>query len=282
MSCEFTPRIVPSSGAIAQEPVPGDDCLTGLHSRPPMPAIPAHSDPLGRVLTRREALALLGASGVALLAGARSLRAQAAGALQPSCVARPQQTEGPFFVDEALNRSDIRSDPKTGEVKPGVPLRLAFRVSRLSGTTCAPLAGAQVDIWHSDVDGRYSDARGFGFSSSTKGQQFLRGYQLTDAEGGAQFVTIYPGWYGGRAVHVHFKIRTLDASGRRYDFTSQLYFDDAFNARIFALEPYAGHRGRWLANADDGIFREGGRELLLAPQSEGQGYAASFDIALTS
>jgi protocatechuate 3,4-dioxygenase beta subunit len=248
-----------------------------------MPAIPAHSDAaFGRVLTRREALALLGASGAALLTGARSLRAQAAGAARPSCVARPQQTEGPFFVDAALNRSDIRSDPKSGEVKPGMPLRLAFRVSSVTGTSCAPLAGAQVDVWHSDADGRYSDVRGFGFSGSTRGQQFLRGYQLTDTGGGAQFLTIYPGWYGGRAVHVHFKIRTADASGRHHDFTSQLYFDDALNARIFALEPYAGHAGRWLANADDGIFRDGGQQLLLAPQPDGQGYAASFDVGLTT
>jgi protocatechuate 3,4-dioxygenase beta subunit len=246
-----------------------------------MPARPADSElAFGRVLTRREALALLGASGVALLAGARSLPAQTAGAAQPACVARPQQTEGPFFVDETLNRSDIRSDPKSGEVKPGVPLRLAFRVSRAAGASCAPLAGAQVDVWHSDADGRYSDVRGFGFSPSTKGQQFLRGYQLTDASGGAQFLTIHPGWYGGRAVHVHFKIRTAGADGRHYDFTSQLYFDDAFNARIFALEPYAAHGRRWLANADDGIFRDGGRELLLAPQPDGEGYAASFEVAL--
>lgn len=242
-----------------------------------MPTIPA---PFGRVLTRREALALLGASGVALWAGAGSVRAQSPGAAQASCVARPQQTEGPFFVDEALNRSDIRSDPKSGELKPGIPLRLAFRVSRLTGASCAPLAGAQVDVWHSDADGRYSDVRGFGFAPSTRGQQFLRGYQLTDASGAAQFLTIHPGWYGGRAVHVHFKIRAADANGRRHDFTSQLYFDDAFNERIFALEPYAGHRGRWLANADDGIFRESGRELLLAPQPDGQGYVAGFDVAL--
>jgi len=242
-----------------------------------MPMIPA---PFGRVLTRREALALLGASGIALWAGARPGRSQTTAAVQAACVARPQQTEGPFFVDEGLNRSDIRSDPKSGEVKPGVPLRLAFRVSRAAGANCAPLAGAQVDIWHSDADGRYSDVRGFGFSSSTKGAQFLRGYQLTDAGGSAQFLTIYPGWYGGRAVHVHFKIRTVDASGRRYDFTSQLYFDDAFSERVFALEPYAGHRGRWLANADDGIFRDGGQQLLLSPQPDSEGYAASFDVAL--
>ena len=235
--------------------------------------------PLGRLLTRREALALIDVPGAALLVRAVPALAQAGGAL-PSCVARPQQTEGPFFVDEALNRSDIRSDPKSGALRLGVPLRLGFRVSRLSGTTCTPLADAQVDIWHSDAEGRYSDVGGFGLRSSTGGQQFLRGYQLTDATGAAQFLTIHPGWYGGRAVHVHFKIRTEESAGRKYAFTSQLYFDDAFNARVFAAEPYASRGRRWPRNADDGIFRDGGAQLLLAPQPDGEGYAARFDVAL--
>ena len=238
------------------------------------------SPPLGRLLTRREALGLIGVSTTVLFTGTGPARAQTAGTL-PSCVARPQQTEGPFFVDEGLDRSDIRSDPKSGELKPGVPLRLAFRVSRLTGTSCAPLARAQVDVWHCDAEGRYSDVGGFGFRAPTAGTRFLRGYQRTDATGTAQFLTICPGWYGGRAVHVHFKIRTADAAGRRYAFTSQLYFDDAFSERVFAVEPYSSRGGRWLRNADDGIFREGGTELLLAPTSEGKGYAATFDVALT-
>ena len=238
------------------------------------------SPPLGRLLTRREVLALIGVSSALLFTRTGPARAQTSGAL-PSCVARPQQTEGPFFVDEGLDRSDIRSDPKSGELKPGVPLRLAFRVSRLAGTSCAPLARAQVDVWHCDAEGRYSDVGGFGFRTATAGTRFLRGYQRTDATGAAQFLTICPGWYGGRAVHVHFKIRTADAAGRQYAFTSQLYFDDAFSERVFAVEPYASRGGRWLRNADDGIFREGGTELLLAPTSEGKGYAATFDVALT-
>ena len=129
--------------------------------------------PAGRLLSRREALALIGASGVVLLAGATPGRAQAptTGGARPSCVARPQQTEGPFFVEEALNRSDIRSDPRSGASRPGAPLRLTFSVSRLSGAGCGPLAGAQVDVWHCDTAGRYSDVRG----SATSGQQFLRG-----------------------------------------------------------------------------------------------------------
>jgi protocatechuate 3,4-dioxygenase beta subunit len=239
--------------------------------------------PCGRLLSRREALAAIGAFGAPLLAGLTPAPARAqstAGGALPSCIARPQQTEGPFFVEEGLNRSDIRSDPKSGQLMPGVPLRLAFRVSSLTGTTCAPLAGAQVDVWHCDAAGRYSDVRGFGSGPSTAGQQFLRGYQLTDATGAAQFVTIYPGYYAGRAVHVHFKVRTEGAAGRKYGFTSQLYFDEALTERVFAVEPYAGRGGRWLRNADDGIFRDGGRQLLLAPERDAQGYTATFAVGL--
>jgi len=234
--------------------------------------MPANSNSARKLSARRGALALVGS---ALLAASASPRAALA-----ACVTRPRQTEGPFFVDEGLNRSDIRSDPGTGELRPGVPLRLGFRVSRLASPSCTPLAGARVDVWHSDAEGLYSDTGGFGVGASTRGQRFLRGYQLTDARGSADFLTIYPGAYAGRAVHVHFKIRTVDAEGRKQDFTSQLYFDDAFTARILALPPYAGRRRRWLANAEDGIFRDGGKELLLSPEAYGDGYAAMFDIAL--
>lgn len=237
----------------------------------------------GRLLSRREALAFIGMPVAALLSGLapRPTCAQATAAgPRPSCVARPEQTEGPFFVEEALNRSDIRSDPHNGEVKAGVPLRVAFNVSRLSGTNCEPLAGAQVDVWHSDATGRYSDVAGFGIRSSTSGQQFLRGYQLTDTTGSAQFLTIFPGWYGGRAVHLHFKIRSTRGTVPGYTFTSQLYFDDAVTERVFAMEPYASRGRRWMRNDDDGIFRDGGKGLLLATVPDGPGYAASFDIGL--
>ena len=150
-----------------------------------------------------------------------------------------------------------------------------FNLSRLSGANCAPLEAAQVDVWHSDASGRYSDV-----GSSTKGQQFLRGYQLTDAAGSARFLTIFPGWYGGRAVHLHFKIRSTRVSASRYTFTSQLYFDGALTERVFALEPYARRGQRWMRNRDDGIFGEGGERLLLAAQADGPGYSATFAIAL--
>lgn len=238
---------------------------------------------IGRLVSRREALALIGASSAGLLASLTQGRGWAQSMTDsalPACIARPEQTEGPFFVEEALNRSDIRSDPRSGEVKAGVPLRIIFHVSRLSGTSCAPLAGAQVDVWHCDANGRYSDVRGFGFGASTTGQQFLRGYQLTDAAGSAQFLTNFPGWYGGRAVHLHFKVRAAPAAAPSYAFTSQLYFDDALTERVFALEPYASHGRRWMRNGDDGLFRDDGKQLLLAAEADGPGYAASFDLGL--
>jgi protocatechuate 3,4-dioxygenase beta subunit len=229
------------------------------------------------VLNRRQALALIGASGAALLTGALPARA-AAPLAPPSCVTRPQQTEGPFFVEEELDRSDLRSDPRTGVVKAGVPLRLTFKVSRMSGASCAPLAGAKVDLWHCDATGRYSDARNRG--SSTVDEKFLRGYQRTDAAGTAQFLTIYPGWYGGRTVHVHFKIRTAAPSAPAFEFTSQLYFDDALTDRVHSLAPYVAEGRRSMRNADDFLFRDGGSQLLVDPLQEAQGYAATFDIGL--
>lgn len=237
-------------------------------------------DASDRLLTRREVLALLGASGAVLLGGGGAARAQGARAAA-ACVARPRQTEGPFFVDDAPNRSDLRADPRSGDARPGTPLKIKFQVSQLNAAACSPLSAARIDVWHCDADGHYSEVRGFA-SSMPAGQPFLRGYQLTDAAGAAQFVTIYPGAYGGRAVHVHFKIRTRDGTGRASEFTSQLYFDEALTERVFANEPYA-HRGRrWMRNAEDGLFRDGGRELLLSPQPEGSGFAATFDVALTA
>src|SRR4029450_10925438 len=113
-------------------------------------------------MTRREAVALGGLSGIALLA--RRAAAQGTGRA-PGCVVGPQQTEGPFFIDDKLNRSDIRTDPGRNDARPGAVLQLAFAVSRWSGGACAPLSGALVDVWHCDALGAYSDGA----------QKFLRG-----------------------------------------------------------------------------------------------------------
>ena len=135
-----------------------------------------------------------------------------------------------------------------------------------------------MDIWHCDGLGVYSDVQDPGFN--TIGQEFLRGYQITDARGEARFVTVYPGWYGGRTVHIHFKIRTASVAQRSFEFTSQLYFDDVLTDRVHADPPYTAKGQRTARNRHDRIFRLGGDQLMLAPTIVADGYAAAFAIGL--
>lgn len=228
--------------------------------------------PVGQRLKRRQVLALLGAGALAASGGAR-----AAGI---ACVARPAQTEGPFFVDEHLTRSDIRPDPASGRVSAGAMLELTLGVATLMRGACAPLRDAVVEVWQCDAAGRYSDVRDFG--GSTVGQRFLRGNQSTDADGLVRFVTIVPGWYEGRAVHVHFRIDPPGPDATRRTFASQLYFDDAFLDRIHARAPYATRGPRRLRNARDGLFRAGGDALVLDVKEDGERLSARFDVALTA
>jgi protocatechuate 3,4-dioxygenase beta subunit len=256
--------------------------------------------PVGSVLTRREVLALFGTVGAGLLAGCVPGGATASpeatstptsgadlgpttasatsAAAVPSCVVRPAMSEGPYFVDEMLNRSDIRSDPTDGTQVDGTPLELTFAVSRVAANGCVALADAMVDVWHCDALGVYSDVEDPGFN--TAGKKFLRGYQLADSNGVARFVTIYPGWYQGRTVHIHFKIRGQDESGTRYEFTSQLFFDDALTDQVYAGMPYAGRGERTLRNDGDRIYLDGGSQMTLQPTETAEGYTAVFDIGL--
>jgi protocatechuate 3,4-dioxygenase beta subunit len=251
--------------------------------------------PGARNLRRRELLCFTGATVVTALSGSSPGQWCSAGAppsgftqrptrlaavTAPSCVVRPQQTEGPYFVDEQLNRSDIRSDPSDGSVKEGVPVRLEFHVSRIARSACTPLNRAVVDVWQCDALGMYSDVQDINGLFNTRGKKFLRGYQIADASGTAQFTTIYPGWYPGRTVHIHFKIRTDPAAQRGFEFTSQLYFDEAITDQVHAQAPYAAKGQRPLKNARDSIFRSGGSQLMLLLTKDAPGYVATFDIGL--
>jgi protocatechuate 3,4-dioxygenase beta subunit len=249
-----------------------------------------------RYLSRREMLGLMGSTAAAITligcGGEQSSSGETTGGSTSStagttgtgaetastCVARPGQTEGPYFVDEMLDRSDIRED------REGVPLDLVFNVSRVdegNAAACGPLAGALVDIWHCDAAGEYSDVQDNAAGDfDTRGETFLRGYQVTDENGTARFTTIFPGWYQGRAVHIHFKIRDSPESEQGYEFTSQLYFDDALTDEIQSQGPYAEKGQRDLRNSDDGIFQGGGDQLLVPLSQNGQGYEGTFDIAL--
>lgn len=253
---------------------------------------------IGRVWRRREILAFFGAAGGALLTGcAAAPRAQptqssapATTAPQPAdtpapvtaslpaCIVTPAQTEGPYFIDQQLNRSDIRPDVGSGVAQEGLPLLLTMRVLRAGVEGCAPLAGATVDVWHCDAQGVYSGVRDR--YADTTGRSFLRGYQITDNEGLARFTTIYPGWYPGRAVHIHFKVRAVDDGERAVEFTSQLYFDEAISDQVFRQAPYNRRSGRRTRNENDAIFRNNGERLMLTLSPAETGYAGRFDIGL--
>jgi len=240
-------------------------------------------------LTRRAALGAAGAGGVALLFA--GLRAGPSGGLLPglgpeiaeaaatTCVMTPAKTEGPFFVDERLNRSDVRADAATGTVRPGLPLTLRMQVFD-AAADCAPVAGATVDIWHADASGAYSDVA----QDGTRGQSWLRGYQTTDARGLVTFTTIYPGWYPGRAVHIHFKVRVATAAGGTLEFTSQMFFTDGMNTRVCTTaSPYAGRSPQApdTPNGRDGFLGSDAATLTLAPVPDGNGgLAADFSVGV--
>lgn len=270
---------------------------------------------IGRILTRREILSLIGLTGAAVLAACASddpapgssatatgvppspvptdavlesteATAPAAGPVAeatqavleataaPACVVRPELTEGPFFFDLGLDRSDIRTDSATGAEEAGLRLDLAVVVSGIDGNGCLPLEGAVVDLWQCDAEGNYSGTGAFA------DQSFLRGLQRTDASGRAAFTTIYPGWYPGRAVHIHFKIRYPEGPNGTYEFTSQFFFDDDFSAQVFQEPAYAARGTQNTLNAQDGIFGSGGSQLVLNPVAAGDGLAAEFHITL--
>ncbi|MBS0150568.1 MAG: intradiol ring-cleavage dioxygenase [Nitrospira sp.] len=227
------------------------------------------------LVSRRQILAWVGTTGVSLM---MEMRCPAHATPHSLCIVRPKQTEGPYFVDERLHRMDIRSEPSNGKLVVGTPLTLTFQVSRVHVGACHPLPDAQVDIWHCDARGIYSDVQDPGFDTS--GQKFLRGYQLTDAQGTARFQTIYPGWYPARTVHIHFKIRTASVVRGSYEFTSQVYFSDELTDRVHTTLPYSSSGGRRVRNHDDVIFRDGGDRLILEPSESNNGYTATFSIAL--
>ena len=177
-----------------------------------------------------------------------------------ACTLSPEETEGPYYFDADKIRSDIRED------REGAELRLAIRVR--DAESCEALRNAVVDIWHADAGGVYS-----GFDSGA-GEVFLRGAQVTDADGIVEFTTVYPGWYQGRTPHIHAKVHLDNVTV----LTTQLYFDDAISTTVYERgSPYKPDEGR-VTNDTDGIFDAA---LILDLSEEGDGYLGtiSFDVA---
>jgi hypothetical protein len=136
---------------------------------------------------------------------------------------------------------------------------------------CRPSPGATVDVRQCDALGRYSDAE----TGGTAGRKFLRGHQITNSVGGVTFITVLPGWYAGRAVHLHVKVRTTGTDGNPYEFTSQLCFAEKFKAAYLAT---AAKGTPDATNETDFLYGEGGDQLHLKPRRAGKGYQATFTI----
>lgn len=200
------------------------------------------------VPNRRQMIRTLGAAALAGLpfGAQRSLLGQQACAILGS----PSLTEGPYFVDEDLNRADIRTDPSDNSTQAGMPLVLSLDLKKLVNCAEVPLTGAYIDIWHCNAAGVYSDVA----AQNSTGKKFLRGYLPTDRHGKVQFITVYPGWYQGRAVHIHAKIRIFDGESESYEFTSQFFFDEAFTDEVYTAAPYSQRGTRDTRNTNDGIY----------------------------
>ena len=269
-----------------------------------------------QTMSRRRLLRNAGVFGVAL-AGAGSLRSgnralNALGVGPANALAAgtttvtPSMTEGPYWIDEVLRRSDVRANTATasseaGVVQKGVPLALTIKVLDADNND-QPVNGAHVDIWHANAVGLYSDeasqaASGGSSGASTAGQNFLRGYQVTGQDAGqsaaavdgqVSFKTIWPGWYSGRAIHIHVRVRTYNSSGSVVEnYTTQIFFSDANNDKV--LEGAAPYNARSevtdpTTDENDGVLTSSAFATNIVPVagSISAGYSATFTIYLSA
>ena len=222
-------------------------------------------------LTRRGSLLRLAGLAAAVGgAGARRLdSANAAGPLAVSsglvrCVLTPELTEGPYYVAGEKLRRDVT------EGKPGTSLLLNLTV--VNASTCKAVKNASVEIWHCDAGGVYS-----GSVANNPGTNFLRGVQKTSATGIATSKTIYPGFYQGRAVHIHVKVHV----GGSVVHTGQLFFPASLTNVVYKRAPYSAHGTTPdTLNANDSIFRNGGSKGLLTLKKSGAGYVGSIGMGV--
>ena len=229
---------------------------------------------MGKRIPRREAIGLMGAAGAALAFGCSSnaptsptetgTGTSTGGSTNAACAVTPNETVGPYPSLADFFRSDIR------EGKPGTPLTLTITVVS-TGSSCGPVAGANVEIWQCDASGNYSQ-----YGTQTQ-QTYLRGIQTTDASGQVTFVTVYPGWYQGRATHIHVEVVRNGVSSK----VTQIAFPEATNAAVYGTGVYASRGANPTSNTRDGIFADSlNSELAAVSGDPATGLAAHFLVAL--
>jgi protocatechuate 3,4-dioxygenase beta subunit len=210
------------------------------------------------------------------------------------CILNAETTEGPFYVEHPLLRSNITED------RAGAPLSLAVNI--IDVRTCDPVPGIYVDIWHADAsDGEYSGWASEHLAASSpfnawgnpvEGSRWLRGVVPTDKEGLATFQTVWPGWYHGRATHIHVRIHTGNVTldhgvflgSTNTSHTGQFFFSDKLVTEVSkSLEPYKSRRKDLLPkmNGDDGIFvNEGGGEQIVDVTRDGDAFFGTVTVGI--
>jgi protocatechuate 3,4-dioxygenase beta subunit len=222
-----------------------------------------------RTIPRREALVVMGSAGAALAFGcANSPTTPATDSpvtgTNAACAVTPSETAGPFPSLTDLIRSDIR------EGKPGTLLKLTIKVVNVN-SNCAGVPNASVEVWHVDAAGNYSE---YGAQSA---QTYLRGIQTTNGNGEVAFTTIYPGWYSGRATHIHVEL-SLNGSSVK---VTQIAFPENVNAMVHTSGVYASRGTNPISNSADGIFADSLSSELVTPAGDTtNGYAATFQVGI--
>ena len=227
-----------------------------------------------KAMQRREAIGVLGAAGAAALAygcgGASasptspSTTTATTTGTNAACAVTPTETAGPYPSLNDFFRSDIR-DGKSGTI-----LTLTIRVVNVN-SSCAPVSNANVEIWHVDAAGNYSQ-----YGTQTT-QTYLRGIQTTNQNGDVGFTTIYPGWYQGRATHIHAEVTI----GGRSVKVTQISFPETVNNAVHATGVYASRGTNSTSNASDGIFADSLAAELVTPTGDPTGgYSVTFQIGI--
>ncbi|MEV0483442.1 intradiol ring-cleavage dioxygenase [Streptomyces sp. NPDC050508] len=200
------------------------------------------------------------------------------------CTLTKEMTEGPYYLDGALVRTDVT------EGKAGIPLKLALTV--VNDSTCAVIPNALVEIWHCDALGEYSGYVGNNGHSEPDDGTFLRGGVLTNAGGLANITTIYPGWYRGRCVHIHVKVHTgvtltSDGSftGGSELHTGQLFIDETITTAVAKVSPYSTNTVTRTTLAQDSIYDDGGAAsglmtLTALGSSTSSGYTGTLTLGV--
>jgi protocatechuate 3,4-dioxygenase beta subunit len=197
-----------------------------------------------------------------------------------SCAQIPDETAGPYPDKTGMisNSQFFRRDITEG--KTGLPLTLTFTVVNVS-SSCQPIAGANVEIWHCDKDGVYSEYGGQPGVADQSGTTFLRGVQTTDANGQVTFTTIYPGWYQGRVTHVHIQV-FLNGSTTASK-TTQMAFPDAVNTAVYGQNALYTKGQNSMTDSTDMVFSDGDTyELASMSGDTTSGYTATLTIGIAA